>query len=200
MRFEVSVGGKVLTLPVSSEAKPAADAHNRTVSWRSVWSQPAVGLSVRVESNIDFSGYADNVVSLDSAVQVDRAAISLVLPVEPKNTHFALGLGRRGGLLSKWLGGNCSESVAAEWRWDGVNGNHALWLGSSRAGLRVFPKGEDDEWQAAVPFDSRSTPPTPEAWSNNGSGGIKVLPNGTASVFTGERQLSAGQSLTSASL
>jgi len=43
--------------------------------------------------------------------------ISLIhLPLEPRSTHFALGRGRRGGLLSGWLGGNRSESVASEWR------------------------------------------------------------------------------------
>lgn len=31
-----------------------------------------------------------------------------------------------------------------QWRWDGVNGDNALWLGSSKAGLRVFPKGDED--------------------------------------------------------
>jgi hypothetical protein len=38
-----------------------------------------------------------------------------------------------------------------------------------------------------VPFDSRLTPPNPPSWSNNGSGGVRVLRNGTVSVFTGER-------------
>jgi hypothetical protein len=71
----------------------------------------------------------------------------------------------------------------------------------------VFPKGNSDEWQAAVPFDSQATPPTPEEWSNNGNGGIRVSVSSssasttttaaatTVSVFTGERNVSAGQSL-----
>ena len=244
MRFEVSRKGKLVSLPVLSEAKLVADAFNRTVSWSSYMaSQPAEhaaaddddgdnndasGLSLQVSATLDFSGYVDYVLTLNSSYAMDGLAVSLVLPMAPSNSHFALGLGRAGGLLSTWFngtngttaGGECSGPGAgcasmvsergclrtsqckwvatnntAEWRWDGGNGNNALWLGSSRAGLRVFPKGESDEWQAAVPFDDKLTPPTPESWSNNGTGGIRVLPNGTASVFTGERSLVAGESL-----
>jgi hypothetical protein len=96
-----------------------------------------------------------------------------------------------------------------EWHWDGVNGNNALWVGSGRAGLRVFPKGADDEWAAGVPYDSKVAPPTPEVWSNNGTGGIRIQGNASrarskgssassvtsASIFTGERDVAAGASL-----
>jgi hypothetical protein len=67
----------------------------------------------------------------------------------------------------------------------------------------VFPKGASDEWQAAVPFDSSATPPTPEEWSNNGTGGIRVSSSSaaattadtaTVTVFTGERELSSSSS------
>lgn len=66
-----------------------------------------------------------------------------------------------------------SPSETTQWKWDGVNGDNALWLGSSKAGIRVFPKGDEDLWQAGVPFDGRSTPPNPESWSNNGTGGVR---------------------------
>jgi len=41
------------------------------------------------------------------------------------------------------------DTVAKQWTWDGVNGNNAVWTGSSAAGIRLFPKGPEDEWQAS---------------------------------------------------
>ena len=211
-RFQVTVGGASVDLPVVSDAKPVVDEHNRTVSWNSVLGDAVDagchGLRVGVRASLDFSGYADYVVTLNASVPVDQVAVSVVLPMAPKNARFAVGLGRKGGLLSTWFTRNDDDDDAnddnanddddddnVEWKWDGVNGNNALWVGDSRAGLRVFPKGESDEWQAAVPFDSRLTPPMPEEWANNGTGGISVSPTGKISVFTGERNLGKGQGL-----
>jgi hypothetical protein len=33
---------------------------------------------------------------------------------------------------------------------DGGTGDNALWLGSSKAGIRLFPKGDEDLWQAGA--------------------------------------------------
>lgn len=77
-----------------------------------------------------------------------------------------------------------------------MNGDNALWLGSTKAGIRLFPKGDEDLWQAGVPFDGRSTPPNPESWSNGGKGGVQVHANGTAECFTGLRDVPAGHELT----
>eukprot|EP01062_Namystynia_karyoxenos_P039556 TRINITY_DN28723_c0_g6_i1.p1 TRINITY_DN28723_c0_g6~~TRINITY_DN28723_c0_g6_i1.p1 ORF type:complete len:1255 (+),score=349.79 TRINITY_DN28723_c0_g6_i1:72-3767(+) len=78
-----------------------------------------------------------------------------------------------------------AADLVADWKWDGVNGNNAAWVGSSSAGLRLFPKGADDLWQAAVPFDSKLTPQVPREWDNEGSGGIRIWRNGTISARTG---------------
>ena len=83
------------------------------------------------------------------------------------------------------------------WHWDGMNGNNAVWVGSSAAGLRLFLKGDEDIWQAAVPFDSRTTPPNPPAWSNGGAGGIVLdRETGAVTAFTGGRGLAVGEALT----
>jgi hypothetical protein len=88
-----------------------------------------------------------------------------------------------------------NATASKVWKWDGKNGNSAVWVGSSAAGLRMFLKGEEDLWQAAVPFDSQDTPPNPTSWSNAGAGGIEVFLNGTAVAFTAPRALAAGAAL-----
>jgi hypothetical protein len=59
--------------------------------------------------------------------------VRLDLATNPANAHFGMGLGKGGGLLSNWLGG----APSVTWRWDGNNGNNGVWLGSTKAGLRM---------------------------------------------------------------
>ena len=93
--------------------------------------------------------------------------------------------------------GQPQESVkdAITWKWDGVNGNNCVWLGSTKAGLRVYLKGDDPLWQAGVPFDSTQSPTPPTSWSNSGAGGVQVHGNGTVVAFSGHRLLPVGRSV-----
>eukprot|EP00929_Paragymnodinium_shiwhaense_P051684 TRINITY_DN25968_c0_g1_i2.p1 TRINITY_DN25968_c0_g1~~TRINITY_DN25968_c0_g1_i2.p1 ORF type:complete len:917 (-),score=130.85 TRINITY_DN25968_c0_g1_i2:263-2962(-) len=83
------------------------------------------------------------------------------------------------------LRGGGEALVIADWKWDGVNGNNAVWVGSSAAGLRLFPRGADPFWQAAVPYDSKASPPPPQEWANHEKGGIRLFQNGTVQAYTG---------------
>jgi hypothetical protein len=81
------------------------------------------------------------------------------------------------------------------WRWNGQNGENGLWLGSTKAGVRLYLKGDDPLWQAGVPFDSRASPKPPESWNNNGTGGIHIFRNGTCVAFSGTHVILPGQQL-----
>ena len=88
-------------------------------------------------------------------------------------------------------------SVAVDWGWDGVNGNNAAWVGTSAAGVRLFLKGDEDEWQAAVPYDSTATPSIDALnWNNGGKGGVRLHQNGSLVAFTGARVMAAGEEQT----
>ena len=92
-----------------------------------------------------------------------------------------------------------TNDAAVLWRWDGMptsgNGDNAVWLGSTAAGLRLYLKGDDPLWQAGVPYDSRATPEPPVSWYNNASGGMTVDSKGTAAAFSGRHSLAAGESM-----
>jgi hypothetical protein len=88
-------------------------------------------------------------------------------------------------------------ATAWRWSWDGINGNNAAWVGSSSAGMRLFLKGSEPEWQAGVPYDSRATPDiTNLNWNNGGNGEVRVYKNGTVSATTGTMALAKGASTT----
>ena len=146
VRFEVSVGGVIAPLVVKAgaEAKPNADDYGRSVSWNSVASDLNSKISLNVSATLDYSGYVDYSVTLEAKVEkADRLSVSVEVPMAPEAAVFSLGLGRKGGLLASWF----SEAAGKEqiWKWDGVNGNNALWLGSSGAGVRLFPKVSQSE-------------------------------------------------------
>ena len=116
---------------------------------------------------------------------VAELSIELVVPSDPANARFFVGLGKRGGFLKQ----------DQTWRRDGLNGNSGAWVGSTHGGLRVYLKGADAMWQAGDPFDAGKSPPAPESWSNGGQGGATLHKNGTFVAFTGERVLAPHRQL-----
>jgi hypothetical protein len=116
VRFDILIGGVAAHTSVTQAATLKPDAHGRSVSWEATWSvgaaagattgsAGAAALSASVSASLDFSGYADYVVTLNasSSSKVDSVGVELVIPMAVENTHFALGLSRPGGLLSTWF-------------------------------------------------------------------------------------------------
>ena len=75
------------------------------------------------------------------------------------------------------------------------NGDNAVWVGSTSAGLRLYVKGDDPLWQAGVPFDSRASPQPPLSWYNNGTGGLTVNSTGVVIAFSGGHTLEPGHAI-----
>ena len=92
-----------------------------------------------------------------------------------------------------------SPSNSTTWKWNGMpssgNGDNAVWVGSTSAGLRLYVKGDDPLWQAGVPFDSRASPQPPDSWYNNGTGGLTVDSTGTVIAFSGGHVLEPGHAI-----
>lgn len=106
VRFDILVGGKPIKMSIDIPAKLSSDAHRRSVSWESKWTQASSGsgaLSAQVSASLDFSGYADYVVAVNASGLPANIGVELVIPMAVENTHFALGLSRPGGLLSTWF-------------------------------------------------------------------------------------------------
>lgn len=193
-------GGVLLV--VTANATPAAGAAApllfpawATTAWAgnaSQWSWTAAACDstgaacLTVSGSLDFTGY----LALDLALALGplaspstRLALELSAPAAPENLLYGMGLGRHGGLFAKLF----PDAAAAQldWRWDGINGNNGVWLGSTTGGFLLKAKGQDPLWQASVPYDSRQAPPAPPAWANAGQGGIRVTRAGVATAYTG---------------
>ena len=100
--------GSMLTPPpglqdmeVTPPANLATPADGRTVRWISMLRGGS--FAAVVEGSLDFSGYADYVVTLNATSAVPGASVELVLPMAADNTHYGLGISRPGGLLETWF-------------------------------------------------------------------------------------------------
>ena len=183
----------VLSAPVSFDVLDGAK--KRSYQWQShmteksdmrlAWVSTSHNNEMSVTASVDATGYFDYTV--DFVSQSDApGSVNFVLriPNFANNSVYGLGLGRRGGLLKNFAGP--SGAFPIEWKWAGLrNGENGVWIGTTRAGLRLYLKGDSDLWQAGVPFDSSATPPIPQSWANGKSGGIRVLQNGTVEAYTG---------------
>ena len=157
-------------------------------SWTSTALLPGGEEELRIEGSADATGYTDYTVTFTNKGAEGDLSFELLIPNSVNNSVLGMGLGVNGGAL-KNFGGKI-------WSWDGINGNNGVWIGTTRAGVRVSLKGESDLWQAAEPYDSHSAPPTPESWGNAGKGGVTVAENGTVSCFTGFRTVKKNGVLT----
>ena len=182
----VSVGGKALR--VISNATIAGTPTKMSTRW--IAQSASSDIKMTVMGSIDCTGYNLLNISLEALANTSGAEFNLTMP--SSISTFAMGLGRSGGTMTRWMAG--SESHA--WRWDGKNGHNGLWVGSTKAGLRLELKGDDPLWYAGSPYDSGSAPPAPASWSNGGIGGIQLHKNGTVVAFTGKRSLAKGDVVT----
>jgi len=175
MSLEVLVRGQAVAVPMALKMGVPTGL---STSWTAAGA--AAGVSVELSASLDATGYADFGVYVASD---EPHEVRVSVPSRPANAIYGMGLGQPGGFLRRWF----RNSSSLTWHWDGINGNNAVWIGSTRSGLRLSPKGDDPLWQAAVPFDSLAAPEAPSSWSNGGRGGISVWPNGTIRAFTGLR-------------
>jgi hypothetical protein len=184
LRLDIKVGNEAVALK-GWRLKHISES-DASVHWVSYSARTQNGIAVSVEVTIDFTGFIDYAVTVTASDKpVSALSVDLVVPSDPANAHFFVGLGKSGGFLKQ----------DQHWLWDGVNGNSGAWVGSTHGGVRVYLKGADAMWQAGDPFDSHYSPPAPDSWSNEGKGGVTLHKNGTFVAFTGARMLTPGTPL-----
>ena len=153
--------------------------------WAAAARDTSGAVELQVAGSVDATGYISIDVSLAAAAlaPTDTLAFALVVPAAPQNAIYGMGLGIHGGRFDGLFPTPAAPSV--DWRWDGVNGNNGVWLGSTTGGALLKLKGDDPLWQASVPYDSKAAPPAPASWSNGGAGGLRLSRDGVVEGFTG---------------
>ena len=122
MRLDLRVDGAAQAL--TGWRLRAVSVGNSSAQWASEGTTPDGDISVSIRVEVDATGFVDYAATLASRSR-RSASLELVVPSEPGNSRFRVGLGQPGGFLTKDV----------VWKWDGVNGNSGAWTGSTKGGL-----------------------------------------------------------------
>jgi len=192
----VSLNGGA-NLSFSSWATTAFAGNGSAYEWAAESRDTTGAVTLAVAGSVDATGYVSLAVSLAPGAALapsDTLAFFLTVPAAPANAIYGMGLGRHGGRLATLFPSPSAPFI--DWRWDGVNGNNGVWVGSTTGGALLKLKGDDPLWQASVPYDSNAAPPAPPNWSNAGAGGLRLSREGVAEGFSGAFAVGAGANAT----
>ena len=203
VRFELfGTGGGAQPLPSAIASAAAVSAlSNSSVSWaaRSVVSAPGGGsLTVDVDGSIDFTSYANFVVTISNAAgaaaPVALGDVRLTVPVAPQICGYVVGMDNGGA--------NAAPYADKQWRWTNSTGANKLWLGRAEGGVLLNLKGDGIKWDSPMfGEDYPIVPYVPSTWGGSDAQpvtnafGVNVT-NCSATAFSGPRSLGPGESVT----
>jgi len=129
------------------------------------WQAEAGGgpLTVACAARMEFDGYVNFTLTINAREAVQLKDIRLEIPFRPESATYMMGMGCKGG----------NRPAQWQWAWDPSRANNAVWIGSVTAGLQCKLKGIEDAWN----LYSLGQDGIPQAWSNGGKGGCRVVEN-----------------------
>ncbi|MBN1421073.1 MAG: hypothetical protein JXP34_20040 [Planctomycetes bacterium] len=146
-------------------------------------------LVLRSTARMDYDGYIDIQLELKAERDVDLRDARLEVPLRRDVARYLMGMGRKGGL----------RPAAWSWTWDARKHQDSIWIGDVNAGLQLKLKGRGYAWPLVNIHYHHGPLRLPEAWYNDGRGGVTVVEAGEDEVlvraYGGARILKAGGSL-----
>ena len=157
-----------------------------SVSWQTLCTSGT--LSMKTAGTGWADGYLNVSVTLEQTASNERQKVDdirLTLPVAAEVAQFAMGLGRPGGFRPR------NTTVGWSWGNEIKRQDFMVWLGNTKAGMRLKLRGSDTEYRAdnlvtdQEFFDSSATPETAGSspmeaplggiapWGQEGVGGMR---------------------------
>lgn len=161
-------------------------------------------LALTCSFTMEFDGWVNYVYSITPRKDVDIEDVRLEIPLKAEASPYFMGMGLPGQETpSEYSGGweaqgktvhNYAVSIptneGASWLWP----FDSFWCGSARGGIHCELRGAT----YTGPLLNLYRPAYPESWYNHGKGGFSINRDGertVATVYSGERQLKAGEEL-----
>jgi len=144
------------------------------------WNQGFDSLELQGEGSLESDGYLRYSFTLKAKQDIHLQDVQLEIPFRPEIAQYMMGMGLPGTAVPEEHQSN----------WDGPE--DSFWMGNTRGGLWVELRGSSYHG----PLLNLYHPPPPKSWNNNGSGGFRIQGNEEqvlATVYTGERELEAGE-------
>lgn len=199
-----SVGSQGLDILSGPVQLKVLDESGRPLTWektemnfsgiseaRAEWSSQAQSgsLIMKCNSRMEFDGYVDFQVKIESRADIRVSDITLTVPILKKNARYMLGMGVKGGL----------RPTEFQWKWDPKHNQDSLWLGDVHAGLQCGFRDDRYSRPLNTNFYLLKTLVMPQSWWNQGKGGCEFRETGKDTVllkaFSGSRDLAEGEVL-----
>ena len=154
--------------------------------WRSV--NTSENFKMNVSGLIEYDGMMDIKINLIANNDISLDDISFLISMEKDASKYMMGLGRKGGKLTKNI----------NWKWDISKHQEGLWLGNVNRGLQFVLRDNNYERPLNTNFYQSKPLNLPESWYNESKGGINIsLGKDEVSIvnFSNERFMKKGDSL-----
>lgn len=178
LAFRIISAGQELELPEST----SYSMENHGGIQNTSWSRHGDHMDLEGEGSLEADGYLRFRITLRARHPMKLDDVQLEIPFRKETALYMMGMGLPGGAVpdqhrSRWKGPEDS-----------------FWLGNTRGGLWVELRGSHYHG----PLLNLYHPPPPGSWDNRGKGGFSIQREGTkvlASVYSGEREMEAGEEL-----
>ena len=159
-----------------------------SVGWTAI--SQAGPLHIECRARLEFDGFLDFEIRLQSDSDITVSDIALEIPFEEDAARFMLGMGVKGG----------RRPPEFRWKWKIENNQDSAWLGDVNAGLQCSFRDERYSRPLNTNFYLRKPLVMPASWWNDGRGGCDILePEGEDGVllraYSGPREMAAGDVL-----
>lgn len=155
--------------------------------WTSTWRSQ--DLSVDCKAWTEYDGFTGYRITVRADRRVPVKDIRLDITYRTDAAQYAMGLGHKGGFRPE----------AIDWKWDVTLNQDTLWMGDINAGLMVRLLDPEYEKPHMLFYYVQKPLRIPQAWSNEGKGGVVMNEDGPDHVllraYSGERVLQPGEEL-----
>jgi hypothetical protein len=190
---DILAGPIAFTVMANGEAQ-AWTTENFTIETqsmgRAVWNvqSESPDFSLQLNGLLEYDGMLHCELNLTAKAAIEVDDIRLTVPMERAAARYLLGLGYKGSQRPSQI----------DWKWEVTNHHEGLWLGNVNKGLQYVLR--DDQYRRPLNTNFYQAQPLilPDAWYNDGNGGIRVGEKEGRIVcdnYSGPRQLKAGQTL-----
>lgn len=142
-------------------------------------------IEMHTEGSLEFDGYSSIRINLKAVHDIDLSDIRLTMHIRKKFASYFMGLGLRGGQRPYYI----------SWKWDKMKHQEGAWIGNVNGGIQFTLRDDNYERPLNTNFYREKPLIMPEAWYNEGKGGINISSNEYAAdinCYSGSRNMKEG--------
>jgi hypothetical protein len=178
IKFRIMASGKEVELSESAFDPP----ENLGGVLNTSWTRHSDQLDILGEGSLEADGYLRFKFTLVAGQDVKLEDVRLEIPFRNDIAQYMMGMGLPGGAVP--------EQHQSQWK----GPEDSFWVGNTRGGLWVELRGSHYHG----PLLNLYHPPPPKSWDNYSKGGFRLESRENdvlASVYTGQKELKAGEKL-----